>query len=49
MIEDARKAKVVNDETVFVEPTSENIGISIALNAALTGKLRPIIIRTFLF
>lgn len=37
MIEDALNAGIINDETVFVEPTSGNTGISIAYIASYLG------------
>lgn len=38
MIQDARKRGLVGDHTEFVEATSGNTGVGIALNAALMGK-----------
>lgn len=38
MVEDAKKSGIINNSTRFVEPTSGNTGIGIAMNAALIGK-----------
>lgn len=38
MVQDAKKSGVVNDNTTFLEPTSGNTGIGLAMNAALMGK-----------
>lgn len=40
MIQDARNRGLVDDNTEFVEATSGNTGIGIALNAALMGKYK---------
>lgn len=37
MMNDARKEGVVTDQTEFVEATSGNTGIGLALNATLMG------------
>ncbi|XP_075983100.1 cystathionine beta-synthase-like [Anticarsia gemmatalis] len=37
MVQDAKKAGIVNDNTKFVEATSGNTGIGLAMNAAILG------------
>lgn len=47
MVEDAKSEKYFKDDAGFVDPTSGNTGISLALQATLKGKLPLLELKPF--